>query len=1427
MKTDLYKLFYAEPGQYTGGVVHEEQRRWLAMETLLFELYSIFGNGVLTGWEIDPNLGSDNTLYISEGSGHVGFKSAVTNVVQPVKLSIPSGITIGETGLKFYIFGKETETTNIQRDITFFASTNRLLSSGTQSSVSDSALLEGVGAGGVIIIGEVVLKYNEDTGYYIDEPTYEYRNEISLFSSLGKFIRNHIHIGGANDPEKINLARHVKGKLSGDQIESIDADKIKKGTINADRLPQWDHNDLTGKGSLTHEQIDTLLSSLNLGNDHYLNDTNMANYLQTVLMLKHIYLNLDYTLQNIIAYIPGFSLSTWVDPNTTAVIETDTHRIMGYLATPDSSDYISWATRAQFEHARDEYNIDIGDYLDSDTDVLLDTVRRSSNIQIDDNGIQLSKSLNFYSIDDSSENNPWIIVPKIIDSSFGSLSDVTISVNLGIFVFKLFTDTDGITVLPESWLGSSKIEFSMNIEFTGATTNPSHGDINFFLIGAPPKSGNIQYTELVYGSNSSRKVTVNSGVTVLAFDKDTDEYQKVSIDVSNFSNLSGVQGFGFYATTINGWDGTDFQVSLKQPDYSVISADVSNELKIIDTDKTINMYRYNDLYYNSDGFIIFRFNTDLTSRWDFVFWDIEIPTVNLPGGGTIVYPSATVNTRVSNTEGGLTGTSFKEVNNITHLPDQDSSKWIDVQVSLVAGGYTYERIYSPLIKSITLHYTVSSSATSHTWSTYEDWIKGYTMINVMGQENPDCLIMEDTSYVNAKYFIEGNIIKTVDDNDAIVTDKTFSGANLYKSPIQAFYKASAGFLCPTQFTKLLDGNYLIADTGNDRIVELNSDGTLYRAIQGNGYLCLKDRDLVILTATYNPRLGEVALCFSQRVKLTSFDFSKIVLSSEDKANQITLNETGTTVKTFGSCLYNNIVPSASAGSSSISGIETFSGNEQSIPSTFANSPNAAYAPMYLYNTNLYSTSSGSSSSSSGTGLTAGTSGKTDIPYIGAIGSSINQNFDSEGEVILITLSDSRRLQANDWEGEKIVILSVGAYTAPSSSSGTIPGGTTPGGTTPGGTTPYYGTLYNYGGNLYPNLPSAQSVGEPQILQTPSEVTPPAGSGTGTYLSNYMNYNYGNYNQSSGDDYNIISGTVTGGTKAPGGYNPLIVDRGGTQEYTYVTGSLYYSSATIETSENPYLYFPYITITVSNEEKIIVDPRYPVGYNIYRYGDTIKNMLSQPIISSMGSARIFSNNEFSTADLWKYLGDFDSDGEIKKTTLIDTTDDATILEIPVYDGDIIYHDILHPVSAEKLEDDSYIIAQAHKYSIINIDMNKNIIWYILDTTINYQFGQFGSAKYLNTNNILATSPPMKIVADVAISTSTIIDYHSTKYIPIDAFQIDTDKKLILVSEIDNSQLNSRAYIIDSTDDVIWEWGSGKLVLPTGCFYLDSGNVLVSC
>jgi len=346
--TPIYDLSYFTPNMVIGSNLDMDKNRFTAIENQLFNIYNIFGNGIVDQYDQNGNLiptwalsqvPNTQSIQISAGVGHIGYVYAATNAPAILQLTLPPGATSGS--FTYYFYATQTSTTPVDQSVNFIFSLVK---------ISDP--VNYVGLGGCI------LTLNSDGKYSINFPSPQSaygRQEISLLASLSSLVINHVHIGGPTEPSPIDLSKHVTGFLSSDNIDQLDLNKVTSGTLDPNRLPQIDHNSLLNIGTLTHSEIDSLLASLQYpGNKYNISDYGIVNRLQIILALKKQsgFFNIDGEQYNSIFYLPYSDLSGFVDTvNTTATVDTNVHRIYGVAGIPRQSNVIKIDTTNDFSTA--------------------------------------------------------------------------------------------------------------------------------------------------------------------------------------------------------------------------------------------------------------------------------------------------------------------------------------------------------------------------------------------------------------------------------------------------------------------------------------------------------------------------------------------------------------------------------------------------------------------------------------------------------------------------------------------------------------------------------------------------------------------------------------------------------------------------------------------------------------------------------------------------------------------------------------------------------------------------------------------------------------------------------------------------------------------------------------------------------------------
>jgi len=172
--------------------------RFLFIDKQIYGLYSIFGDGVITGWEVaDATYSHANGISasISSGTGVVSLRASET-VVPTVLDYLPSNSIL-------YVYATHSNPDMTTKNVVQF------------SDSSYAALTTSVK------LAKIVTGDNEITS--IDNTDRDY---VIVDQQINALILSHRHRGY---PTKIDLEADTKNRASGAKIESFDAVKINSG----------------------------------------------------------------------------------------------------------------------------------------------------------------------------------------------------------------------------------------------------------------------------------------------------------------------------------------------------------------------------------------------------------------------------------------------------------------------------------------------------------------------------------------------------------------------------------------------------------------------------------------------------------------------------------------------------------------------------------------------------------------------------------------------------------------------------------------------------------------------------------------------------------------------------------------------------------------------------------------------------------------------------------------------------------------------------------------------------------------------------------------------------------------------------------------------------------------------------------------------
>jgi len=491
-RTTKYELGYFEEGDVTTGAA--EMQRWETLDAQLYSLFSILGNGIITGWNMIPADGL--SVVIAPGTAHVNFVAVQSTVNTTLSSLTPN--------TRNYIYAALATDSYWNQTVNFLAY------------VSNAQLSE------YLYIGYVDTDATSVTDVNIDN-----RVNLGFVNIISTLVSDHRHIGGEGNPAPINLATDVQGVLNQNSLPDTDASLIKTGKIAEARLPLIDHiTHLVNQGTLTHAQLDSFVQALSITGSTLMGETSTIDLLQLILALKHIYPDIDKYLINELAYVPGISPNTLVDwDNTTAVVDTRSyseggdHTITG-LPSPGQKNYTyTWDSEAEFSSGTLENVVINGDYVDlnaQENKLVIDEFTDLSKWQV------ITDDMSSLSIALSADSSTYIEPPASAKLVVGSSA-----VEIALIIKKEFDAQD--------WSGYKKFVFFLKTE------SVQHGDIYFYL------NDNFAGTQ-----NSHTKILDRNEPTV-NIDTLQNGWQEITVDISSYIRTN-INTIGFYISSQKGWD---------------------------------------------------------------------------------------------------------------------------------------------------------------------------------------------------------------------------------------------------------------------------------------------------------------------------------------------------------------------------------------------------------------------------------------------------------------------------------------------------------------------------------------------------------------------------------------------------------------------------------------------------------------------------------------------------------------------------------------------------------------------------------------------------------------------------------------------------------------------------------------------------------
>lgn len=760
--------------------VQKEIDRFVVVDKQLYGLYKIFGNGVISGWDITIGAySSDNgiNISVSEGIGIINYMAAQTDLpsyvynLPPNSISDIYAIVVGET-----VF---------DRTVSFISSTLPISSEGK------------------IRIARVAT--GDNSVLYFDQNV---RDLIGFEEIINNRINEHRHRG---TPSKIDLKEETKNQLPGARISGIDASKVNSGVLDVARLPIIDHSQLEHNGLLTHEALDSFVKTLSQSNKELLGEINSSNLIKMTLFLKQIYPDVDEHFVNHLSIVPGISSNNYIDFDfSTANISLDSGCISGKPVSVGMYTSVYWNDDNSFFNNRfisKNYDQTYGDMIVKNDTVSL---RRSSEaIQSIINFDNLISLQNVFSVD-------LLIVDNNQNASVVNKGDGNITAQLG-------GGAKLVYYYRKNFSSSERLNLDGNydkIVLKVKTDEHIHKPVYMYIVNGSNLSNDPYktYGSIEEGDIEGIKIPSNEW-TILAEDEHMSEFKEIIIPISGLG-LNDVSQITFYTED-------DFTFYL-------------DDIYAIRTDIVV-----------PSGSINFRYNTQSNVIFHSVFYDAD------------VYPDTVVKVRVKTASSldGLSRSSWSmPINSGSVLALSGSAAEIEVYMESDS-----DQINTPFLNSLELRMMVSSNVSGFVIDTEQDWERG-DFYNVSmtdsTEEGKSILSILPPINVNGKYFSSSNSISEINEDNQSVLG--VNGSFMPISPSQAKLWASSpnrGFdVVPSIFRKY-DKNFIIADLYNNRVMEVDSNGSLVRGF-GSSYTT--DSNFYPVSVIYNPENYILSIVFTKK-----------------------------------------------------------------------------------------------------------------------------------------------------------------------------------------------------------------------------------------------------------------------------------------------------------------------------------------------------------------------------------------------------------------------------------------------------------------------------------------------------------------------------------------------------------------------------------
>lgn len=758
-------------------------------------------------------------MVTATGTFAVSISEGLGNInFTSARTSFPSTLSNIPPNSIRYVYARIKETTGFTENIDFILSPTRNLT--------------GVG---FLLLAEVI------TGAAsIESIDNSVRQNIGFLELIKAAIKQHKHRGGSLNPSKIDLGSEVNGQLPSFRIADFDAEKVTTGTFDLARLPLIDHQDLQNVGLLTHPQLDSFVKTLQASNKELFGEIGTANLLQLILAMKLVHddpnsafyisdRTVDQNMINEFAIIPGITPNSYIDfDNSTAEINLEDHYIKGIPPVTGTSFFVTYNTNLSWQSAY-----------------------RKENVVISGDRVTLA-------FNDDDEANI-----KIIEGFEGSTEPgEDLSGNQGAFRKETILLVDNAHIIANSsstnvvegfYSGKFAHQQSFRNQFVKEfETSQDWTTYDSFVLHIKSLDS-IHGSVKVYFENSSGEKS--SSFTILSENEVTDNNDPVA---NNFE--------------------------MRVIELALIS--FRNDIKklVIYTDDLENPFNfYVDLIniqrailLPEQGSIVLRYSSNTKVSFSTISWQS-------------IEPSGTeIKVRVRSASGTVflnrsEYTPYINNGDAVNLEGTD----IEIEATLLSGP---DRLNSPVLTELRILILSEAEIDGFVINSTEELNRGDES-NVTINTSPVSVSISTPISVGSYYFALSNLVgqlrEEIDSNgnSFASSELSISGLKLPISPnyVFKFVEQNFGtitvgsFFEPRSVRRLQDKSFVIADTYNDRVVQVDENGNL---LSGFGSINYEHQEKIYpIAASFDIRTSILYIVWSRRISFKTVNVSKIVIKA--------------------------------------------------------------------------------------------------------------------------------------------------------------------------------------------------------------------------------------------------------------------------------------------------------------------------------------------------------------------------------------------------------------------------------------------------------------------------------------------------------------------------------------------------------------------